>query len=51
MRKTRGDLEKKSEKEMKEQGWTWFFLEGVAADRPLRRSLIEALWANLGEED
>ena len=38
------------EREMEEPGWTWGFLEGVAADRPRWRSLV-ALSANLREDD
>ena len=30
------------EREMKEQQWTWGFLEGVEADTPWWRSLVEA---------
>ena len=39
------------ETEMKEQRWTWGFLEGVAADRPQWRSLVAALRGNLREEE
>ena len=39
------------EREMKEQGWNWGFLEGVAEERPQWRSLVEALSAHMREED
>ena len=31
------------EKEMKEQGWTWGYLERCAADRPRWRALVAVL--------
>ena len=37
------------ERGMKEQGWTWGFLEVAAADRARWRSLVDAICANLSK--
>nr|KAG5701644.1 hypothetical protein BaRGS_019333 [Batillaria attramentaria] len=39
------------EREMKEQGWTWNFLERCAVDRPRWRALVSALCTTACEED
>ena len=39
------------EKEVKEQGWTWGYLESYAADRLQWQALAEALCALPGKED
>ena len=39
------------EREMKEQGWTWNFLERRAVDRPQWRALVSALCTTACEED
>ena len=45
------DWRKPMKREMNEQGWTWEFMEGIAADRPQWHSLVVALCANTHEED
>ena len=43
--------ERTVEKEMKEQGWTWGYLDRCTADRPRWRALVAALCALPREED